>query len=55
MADALRFRRTPDETKFKLLFKQGHSPSSAHFVYENKPQILVTSKISDTYNIEGNI
>ena len=52
VADALIFKLTPDETNFKLLFKQGHSPSRAHFEYE---QVLVdkniNSKISDIYNI----
>ena len=51
------------ETKLKYydLFKQGHSPSSAHLEYEtnlmykDKPQFLAdrntNPKISDVYNI----
>ena len=48
VADALRFRPISDETKSKYydLFKQGHSPSSAHLKYETNlmyqhdPQLL---------------
>ena len=63
VADALRFRPISEETKSKYydLFKQGHSPSSAHLEYEtnlmykDKPQLLadrnINPKISDVYNI----
>ena len=62
VADALRFRPISEETKSKYydLFKQGHSPSSAHLEYEtnlmykDKPQLLADRnipKISDVYNI----
>ena len=63
VADALRLRPISEETKSKYydLFKQGHSPSSAHLEYEtnlmykDKPQLLadrnINPKISDVYNI----
>ena len=63
VADALRFRPISEETKSKYydLFKQGHSPSSAHLEYETNlmytynPQLLadrnINPKISDVYNI----
>lgn len=63
MADALRFRPISEETKSKYydLFKQGHSPSSAHLehetnlMYSDNPQLLadrnVNPKLSDVYNL----
>ena len=62
VADALRFRRISDSTKEKYydLFRQGHSPSSAHLEYETQltykdTQLLadrnVNPKISDVYNM----
>jgi len=61
--DALRFRPISDETKSKYydLFKQGHSPSSAHLehettlLYQQDPQLLadrnINPKIGDVYNL----
>ena len=63
VADALRFRPIAEDTKAKYydLFKQGHSPSSAHLEYEtnlmflDKPHLLadrnINPKISDVYNL----
>ena len=62
VADALQFRRITDSTKEKYydLFRQGHSPSSAHLEYETQltykdTQLLadrnVNPKISDVYNM----
>ena len=63
IADALRFRPVSHNTKEKYydLFRQGHSPSSAHLEYEthltymDDPNLLadrnVNPKISDVYNL----
>ena len=63
VANALRFRPISDETKSKYydIFKQGHSPSSAHLEYETNlmyqhdPQLLadrnINPKTSDVYNL----
>ena len=63
VADALRFRPISEETKAQYydLFKQGHSPSSAHLEYETNlmytesPQLLadrnINPKTSDVYNL----
>ncbi len=63
VADTLRFRPVSEETKSKYydLFKQGHSPSSAHLEYEtnlmfsDNPQLLadrnINPKLSDVYNL----
>ena len=62
VADALRFRPLSDSTKEKYydLFRQGHSPSSAHLEYESQvtymdTQLLadrqVNPKRSDVYNL----
>ena len=63
VADALRFRPVSKSTKDKYydLFRQGHSPSSAHLEYEthltymDNPKLLadrnVNPKISDVYNL----
>ena len=63
VADALRFRPIAEDTKAKYydLFKQGHSPSSAHLEYEtnlmflDNPHLLadrnINPKISDVYNL----
>ena len=62
VADALRFRPVSENTKEKYydLFRQGHSPSSAHLEYETQltykdTQLLadrhVNPKISDIYNL----
>ena len=42
VADALRFRPIAEDTKAKYydLFKQGHSPSSAHLEYETNLTLL---------------
>ena len=63
VADALRFRPMSENTKDKYydLFRQGHSPASAHLEYETNltysddPQMLadrnVNPKVSDVYNL----
>ena len=63
VADALRFRPMSESTKEKYyeLFRQGHSPSSAHLEYEthltylDDPKLLadrnVNPKKSDVYNL----
>ena len=63
VADALRFRPIAESTKEKYydLFRQGHSPSSAHLEYEthltylDDPKLLadrnVNPKITDVYNL----
>ena len=63
VADALRFRRMSKTTieKYYDLFRQGHSPSSAHLEYEtnimycDEPHLIadrsVNPKISDVYNL----
>ena len=63
VADALRFRPIAEDAKAKYydLFKQGHSPSSAHLEYETNllllddPHLLAdrnkNPKISDVYNL----
>ena len=63
VADALRFRPLSESTKEKYydLFRQGHSPSSAHLEYEthltymDNPKVLagrnVNPKVSDVYNL----
>ena len=63
VADALRLRPIAEDTenKYYELFKQGHSPSSAHLEYEtnlmllDNPQLLadrnINPKISDVYNL----
>ena len=63
VADALRFRPVSENTKEKYydLFKQGHSPSSAHLEYETHLAYLddsklladrnVNPKMSDVYNL----
>ncbi len=63
VADALRFRRMSESTKEKYydLFRQGHSPSSAHLEYEtsvtysDEPQLIAdrntNPKKSDVYNL----
>jgi hypothetical protein len=63
VADALRFRPITEDTKTKYfdLFKQGHSPSSAHLEYEtnlmflDNPHLIadrnVNPKVSDVYNL----
>ena len=63
VADALRFRPMSESTKQKYydLFKQGHSPASAHMEYETQlsyieePNILAdrsrNPKVSDVYNL----
>ena len=62
VADALHFRPIAEDTKAKYydIFKQGHSPSSAHIEYEanllllDDQHLLVDTnknpKISDVYN-----
>ena len=44
VADALRFRPIAEDTKAKYcdLFKQGHSPSSAHLEYETNLLLWMT-------------
>jgi hypothetical protein len=63
VADALRFRPISADTKTKYydLFKQGHSPASAHLkletnlLYSDDPQLLAdrntNPKLSDVYNL----
>ena len=63
VADSLRFRPVSESTKQKYydLFKQGHSPASAHLEYEthltymDDPKLLadrnVNPKVSDVYNL----
>ena len=63
VADALHFRPIAEDTKAKYydLFKQGHSPSSAHLGYKtnlmlfDNPHLLadrnMNPKLSDVYNL----